>query len=310
LPKGEALVLNLHRLRLLAELNRRGTVSEVARALSYSPSTISQQLTTLESEVGHELLTRVGRYVHLTRQGRLLVGHAEALLMEAERAEVELRASMDEPRGIVGIACFQTAALALAPDLLTYVQKHWPTLQVHIAEMAPDLAIEALLARDFDMVVGEEYPGRPVQRDAEVVVRELESDSMRLVCSSSGPVPRGLADVADMDWVMEPVGNAARDWAVATCREAGFEPRVRFEFADLLVQARLVETGHAIGLLPDMLWASRQSSVTRVPLQPPRSRKIFTAVRAAGSSDPGLAAIRQALEVIARSYSRSRDRSP
>lgn len=35
---------DLHRLRLLRELQLRGTLAAVAKALSYSPSSVSQQL--------------------------------------------------------------------------------------------------------------------------------------------------------------------------------------------------------------------------------------------------------------------------
>ena len=43
-------MLDLRRLRLLRELARRGTITAVAEALSYSPSAVSQQLAALEKE--------------------------------------------------------------------------------------------------------------------------------------------------------------------------------------------------------------------------------------------------------------------
>ncbi|MBY8852143.1 neutral/alkaline non-lysosomal ceramidase N-terminal domain-containing protein, partial [Saccharothrix sp. MB29] len=46
------MVLDVHRLRLLREVQRLGTLAAVARALSYSPSAISQQLAQLEAEAG------------------------------------------------------------------------------------------------------------------------------------------------------------------------------------------------------------------------------------------------------------------
>ncbi|MGP5252635.1 helix-turn-helix domain-containing protein [Brachybacterium alimentarium] len=43
-------MLNLHRLFLLHELHRLGTMSAIARAHSMSPSAVSQQLSLLERE--------------------------------------------------------------------------------------------------------------------------------------------------------------------------------------------------------------------------------------------------------------------
>jgi DNA-binding transcriptional LysR family regulator len=41
-------MLDVRRLRLLVELSRRGTLTAVAEALSYSPASVSQQLSQLE----------------------------------------------------------------------------------------------------------------------------------------------------------------------------------------------------------------------------------------------------------------------
>lgn len=69
-------LLDLHRLRLLRELKHRGTLAAVAAALSYSPSSVSQQLSVLEAEVGVALLEP-----DLLVQLRLVEqGHAAALL--------------------------------------------------------------------------------------------------------------------------------------------------------------------------------------------------------------------------------------
>ena len=90
---------DVHRLRLLLELSRRGTLSAVAAALSYSPSTISQQLSQLEVEVGTPLLEPAGRRVRLTPQAEILVSHAETVLRQLEAAETAVARSLAELTG-------------------------------------------------------------------------------------------------------------------------------------------------------------------------------------------------------------------
>ena len=51
-------MLDVRRLRLLRELHARGTVTAVAEALAYTPSAVSQQLSTLERETGVRLVER------------------------------------------------------------------------------------------------------------------------------------------------------------------------------------------------------------------------------------------------------------
>src|SRR5690606_1089685 len=125
------------RLRLLRELAQRGTLAAVADALSYSPSSVSQQLALLEKEVGVPLLEPVGRRVRLTAQAQILVAHADAVFATLEAAEADIAASLTEVTGVVRLAAFQTAALALVPDALTRLRRQHPRLRVHLIEMEP-----------------------------------------------------------------------------------------------------------------------------------------------------------------------------
>ncbi|MEZ5213784.1 MAG: LysR substrate-binding domain-containing protein [Microbacterium sp.] len=95
---------------------------------------------------------------------------------------------------------------------------------------------------------------------------------------------------------MEPIGSAAREWAVQQCRAAGFEPDVRFELADLGAHVALIAAGHAVGMLPDLLWAGADAPVTLTDLPGSPVREIFAASRRASSSRPGIRLVRDALD--------------
>ncbi|MFI0453968.1 LysR substrate-binding domain-containing protein [Actinomadura sp. 6N118] len=296
-------MLDLHRLRLLRELKHRGTLTAVAEALSYSPSSISQQLAVLEKEVGVPLLEPVGRRVRLTEQAEILVVHTEAVLEQLERAEAELAASMAGLTGVIRIATFQTAAMALVPTALTLLREAHPGLRVHVTQTEPETALPALLARDFDLVMAEEYPGNPSPQYEEIELAGLCEDEIRLATPKVGTMAdslegtEALATLAERPWVMEPTGTEPRQWATTLCRTAGFEPDVRFESSDLLLHARLVEEGHAVALLPDLVWSGRTADgvVLRSLPSDQRRRRLTTAVRRGGGHHPAIRACRDAL---------------
>ncbi|APU21850.1 LysR substrate-binding domain-containing protein [Actinoalloteichus sp. GBA129-24] len=292
-------MLDLHRLRLLRELSHRGTLAAVAKALSYTPSAISQQLTQLEAEVGVPLREPVGRRVRLTAQGEILVAHAEAVLERLERAEADLAASMGEVVGTLRIAAFQTTMLTLVPQALTTLRDAHPRLRVEVTQSEPEEALVALLARDFDLVLAEEYPHDPEPRPIEVEQEDLCDDVIRLACTlpieGADPAAR-LRSAAAHPWIMEPGDNAARRWAMALCRAAGFEPDVRFVTADALTCLRFVEQGHGAALLSDLVWATRPPTVPLSLLPEPwGSRRLFTAVRRGSGAHPAVRACRDAL---------------
>ena len=129
---------------------------------------------------------------------------------------------------------------------------------------------------------------------------------MRLAQPASAP-PRALADLSGHPWILEPPGTAARHWATAVCRAAGFEPDVRYQSTDLLLHLRLVRTGHAVALLPGLLPMDPAIHLGELPGSP--ARDILTATRRGASRHPALAAVRQALVAATQASSASHDPS-
>ena len=115
----------------------------MAEALSYSPSAVSQQLSTLERETGVRLLEPAGRRVRLTAQAELLVEHAERLLEDMERAEAALARSREDTAGTLRVAAFQTAVLTLMPSTLLRLAENHPRLRAEVAELQPEAALPA-----------------------------------------------------------------------------------------------------------------------------------------------------------------------
>ncbi|MFJ4244950.1 LysR substrate-binding domain-containing protein [Streptomyces iakyrus] len=123
-------------------------------------------------------------------------------------------------------------------------------------------------------MLAEEYPGNPRPRRAGLQQEDLLDAPLHLALPRSagaadadGPTA-ALRSLADHPWVMEPEGTAARQWAMALCRGAGFEPDVRFETTDLLLHQRLVELDHAAAFLPGLVWSGKAPAVTLRPLPP------------------------------------------
>ncbi len=291
-------MLDLRRLRLLRELAIRGTIAGVADALAYSPSSVSQQLAVLEREAGVPLLRKSGRRVQLTPQAEILVEHTTALLERLEQAEADVTSSLGSVTGTLRMAVFQSAALGIVPQALTLFAEEFPDLRVEVTQREPEFALSEVEARDFDLVIAEQYPGHAAPRLRDLDRVNLSTDEIRL-----GVPPRpsrfgaidSMTDAGRVPWVMEPKGTASRHWAEQLCRLTGFEPDVRFETADLQAHIRLIESGNAVALLPDLVWAGREPTVRMLQLSGRPSRTILTAVRAGSRSRPAVLAARDVL---------------
>jgi PAS domain S-box-containing protein len=190
-----------------------------------------------------------------------------------------------------------TAAVTLQRSLLPQALSGGTALSVHVTQLEPETALPAPQACDFDLVLAEEYPGHPDPR----LLTELEQDLLdaplhlalpERVARPAGDDPtEALRTLAEHPWAMEPEGTAARHWAMTLCRDAGFEPDVRFETTDLLLHLylhlRLVEQRHAAAFLPDLVWSGRPVTVPLRPLPGGRAPPVLAEPGARAGLCPG-----------------------
>jgi DNA-binding transcriptional LysR family regulator len=299
-------MLDLKRLRLLHELHRRGTVGAVADALSYSPSTVSQQLQVLQREAGTTLFEPAGRNLRLTDAALVLVAHAEELLAAVERAEGDLEAAAaGAVAGVVRVGSFQTASLHLLLPVMTALQGEHPGVEIRLVESEPEPALEALRSHQLDLVLADEWTGAPRPRLPGLDREDLFEEPVNVAVPSDHPVAAGdtvaLTDLADAHWTTGDPGGGMSELVRRVCNgHGGFEPRIRHHTNELGMLLALVEHGQAVTLLPEIALVGAPAGVTARPIEGiALARTVFTAARTGADRRPALAAVRAALRAAA-----------
>jgi DNA-binding transcriptional LysR family regulator len=297
-------MLDLRRLRLLHELHRRGTVSAVAEALSYSPSTVSQQLGVLEREAGTPLFEPAGRRVRLTDAAIVLAAHAEQLLAAVERAEADLAAAAaGAVAGVVRVGSFQTASLHLLLPAIVALRESHPGVQVRLVESEPEPALEALRSHQLDLVLADEWTGAPRPRFPGIDREDLfhEPVWIALQAGAAGDAPFDLRRLAEAPWAAGAPGGGMVEMLRRVCNgHGGFEPRIRHQTNELSMLLALVEHGEAVMLLPAIALAGAPEGVIARPVAgADLGRTVFTAARTGSDRRPALAAVRDALRAAA-----------
>jgi DNA-binding transcriptional LysR family regulator len=301
-------VLNIVRLRVLRELYHRKTLSAVAEALSYSTSAVSQQVRLLEKEIGTKLVEPSGRRLQLTAQGMILVAHAEKILDLLELAEADVSMSLEQPRGMLKIAAFQSAALTLVPLMVRDLKERHPQLTLEFHQGEPEKTLPALQSAEYDLVVAESYPGMPIQSTPGLSFIELFEDPLWLAMDASTADSLDhrksiITQLADAGWAVEAEDSVPRTWVINECRKSGFDPRIVCSSEDLAVQLRFVETGVAVAVLPGLALHEASANIRRFPIAPSvQSRQILLACREASSSRPAVRAAISSMERASAAY--------
>ncbi|MEV5542405.1 LysR family transcriptional regulator [Saccharopolyspora shandongensis] len=245
--------MDVRRLRLLRELADRGTVTAVAKALSYTPSAVSQQIRALQAQVGVPLTEPAGRGLRLTDAGRALAARADEVLAALDRAEAELDSYRSTPRGVVRLAIFPSGALLLLPGLLRRMAAHPRVrLECRDVDMTPP-EVPALTA-DFDLVVAHRDDQAPPFEGARVEITPLLREPLDVAL----PLGHALADRARIEpaelvgepWLSVDVGFPVDDVLRSLAVRTGVRPKVVQRINDFQVTKALVADGHGVALLP------------------------------------------------------------
>ena len=298
-------MLDLHRLRLLRELEARGTIAAVAEALRFTPSAVSQQLAVLEREAGVPLLERAGRGVRLTDAALVLVDHADALLERSERAEAELAAASGRIAGRARIASFQSAAFHLAVPAMRALAHDAPELRCELVEAEPEQSLPTLPIGDVDLVIGDEWQHQPLPRLVGIDREDLLHDPVFLVLPAAHPAARRhrravpLSELAGEPWTTghRDTRSGWEEVIVRTCRAlGGFEPDIRHRTNDSVTSLALVAAGQAVTLLPRLVQPGARPGVAVHELaEGSVHRTIFAATRAADARRPSIVALLAAI---------------
>src|ERR1700753_2740464 len=111
------------KLRLLHELDRRGTIAATAEALHLTPSAVSQQLAGLARDIRVPLLERRGRPVAPTRQGRPLGSPAGGMRERPGRTGAARDAWADGTVGQVRVGSLATGITALVAPAIARLRE-------------------------------------------------------------------------------------------------------------------------------------------------------------------------------------------
>lgn len=288
---------DIRRLRMLLEIHERGTLAAAAHTLHLTPSAISQQIATLEKEVGCKLLRHVGRRVQLTEEALVVVEGAAVILREMDAIGTRVAQLSGKAAGTIKLALFQSAAIALLGPTLEYLREHAPKVVLEVDQIDPESGLALTKSREFDIVIAESYPHHFIPEHPDLHSELIATDPIHLIVPESSGI-ESLKQAHEIPFALEGRQNTSRTWAINQCRAEGFEPHVRYDIEDLMTHVALVKSGFTAAILPGFIVSSIQDTYGIRILEMPGSpaRKIMFTTRVDTTTQPAIIAVREALQ--------------
>lgn len=298
-------MLDVRRMRVLAEVAARGSIAGAAQALHLTPSAVSQQIATLEREVGLALLERGPRSVRLTPAGATLSAEATRIVARLREIEATVRAVGGLQTGVLRIGAFRSATGLVVPALNLFSDRH-QEMDISFFEGDPEDCVPRLRGGELDVVVTYEYDLVPLASDDSLRRVPLLRDAMCVALRDDHPLCSAehvrLEDLRDARWIGEPRGDCHL-FTTRACAQHGFEAHVEVSSSDYGVSMELLAVCGAVALIPALAARQPPPGVVIRPLQgSPFARRIDVTHRAGGERLPAVSAMVAALQQVAAGH--------
>lgn len=236
-------LLQLHYFLAVARLEH---VTEAARSLHVTQSSLSKTIQRLEEDLGVSLFDRVGRKLQLNEFGRRFLRRAERALFELEQGRLELSDLSSPDHGTLELGV--TSASVLHHILRKFRSKR-PNIQFHVQMLTTQEMIMLLERGEVDYCLS----SPPIERD-EIECQVLFIDPILVA------VPEGhrlanrssvsLTELKEEWFVGLKVGYGTRDLMDAVCKSLGFAPLYVYEGDEPARLVNLVEAEIGIAFIP------------------------------------------------------------
>lgn len=253
-PTGIADAIDPARLRLLVEVERRGSISAAAEACGIGQPSATKQLKTLEAAIGERLVERSGRASRLTAAGDVVVAHAVRVLNTLHGLGEELEALRGAQTGTLALAASTTSGSYILPSILRCFADRHPGVDVDMAIGSSAWVADRIAKREVSLgIAGElELP------DGVRAEPFLDDELVGIAAPGRVRLRRGSARASELErWtllVREP-GSSTRATAERYLARAGYRADNRWELDSNEAIKRSVQAGLGIGFVSSLVVA-------------------------------------------------------
>ncbi len=263
--------------------------TKAAGRLGISQPPLSQQIRSLEEEIGVPLFVRTKRSVRLTEAGRHFLEKAYRILGETDRAVQAARRAARGEIGDLTVGFVASAAFDFLPRVVAQFMARYPDAKLELRDLTTVEQLRDLAEGRIELGLMRPPVDDPELRQEPVIREEFVAvlpSNHRLGSRAS----IDLRSLAEESFIMVPgrVAPGLRSQMERICRFAGFEPRVRLEVGQLDLAVSFAAAGFGVALLPASIALFRHAGVLFRPLAGLAERAEIVAVWKPGEESPTL----------------------
>ena len=250
--------------RAFIECINQGSVTAAADVLGYTPSAVSQLISSLENELGLKLLIRSQKGVTLTNEGKEIAPAIKASLA-AEKAVYQLAADMRGiATGTLNIASYPSAAISWLPGIIRRFKNDYPGIQINVIESITSEIFRYLENNEADMAIlvySEPMPYEWIPL-TEVDMIAAVSEDNPYADAEAFPIK----EAENFDFIMGSWGNERE--VIDILNRHGVHPTIKYTTYDTPVTIAMIRMGLGISFVNELSARPWVGHYKQLPLEP------------------------------------------
>lgn len=246
--------MDLRKLEIFVRVVEAGSLTAGAKKCRVSQPAASQQIQSLEEEVGESLLIRSRRGVEPTAAGQAVFKHGKALLASSERLKNMFVQRRKLQSGSVSFGLIPTIAPYLMPQWIGPFRAEFPGVSIAVSESQTEHLYKQLAEGDIEFAVLSDVSVK--ERDKwGLSVRELFKEPLLLATPEDHPLatrmdePR-VSDIKPEELIYLKEGHCLAERTLRLCKIHETNPNL--ECDQIATALAMVASGLGVSVVPQL----------------------------------------------------------
>ncbi|HBH3858768.1 TPA: LysR family transcriptional regulator [Clostridioides difficile] len=242
--------MTIRSLEIFVKVAECGKMSEVARNMYITQSSVSQAISEIEKEYGVKLFDRISKKLYLTEAGKKLLGYGRHLLAVNEEMNDCMKHCAKNIRIRVG-ATVTVGTCVISPIMLELYKVN-PLIEPEVFVEDTRLIAKKLLNSELDIATVEGKIKHP-----DIVTKSIINDNLVLICSHKHEFYKRdsieVSELSNQPLIMRELGSGTRAQLEKQLKELKIPMNIRWSCYNSEAILRAVVDNFGIAVISELL---------------------------------------------------------
>lgn len=242
--------MTIRSLEIFVKVAECGKMSEVARNMYITQSSVSQAISEIEKEYGVKLFDRISKKLYLTEAGKKLLGYGRHLLAVNEKMNDCMKHCAKNIRIRVG-ATVTVGTCVISPIMLELYKVN-PLIEPEVFVEDTRLIAKKLLNSELDIAIVEGKIKHP-----DIVTKSIINDNLVLICSHKHEFYKRdsieVSELSNQPLIMRELGSGTRAQLEKQLKELKIPMNIRWSCYNSEAILRAVVDNFGIAVISELL---------------------------------------------------------